>query len=126
MTQPARSVVAHHPVKNGTSTHGGGGGAAADTHLKHQVEELNMQLADMKIQIENLEKERDFYFGKLRDIEVICQGREEDEQNPLMKDVLAVLYATEDGFEAPIDEQIDDLNDLAVGDIQLDDPNEEY
>lgn len=38
-----------------------------------QVEELNAQLMESKLTIEGLEKERDFYFGKLRDIEVLCQ-----------------------------------------------------
>ena len=38
-----------------------------------QLEELNAQLMETKLSIEGLEKERDFYFGKLRDIEVLCQ-----------------------------------------------------
>ena len=29
-----------------------------------------MQMIEMKLCLENLERERDFYFGKLRDIEV--------------------------------------------------------
>jgi RP/EB family microtubule-associated protein len=40
-----------------------------------------------------LEKERDFYFGKLRDIEVLCQN--ESEKTPLIEEILKVLYATE-------------------------------
>lgn len=46
----------------------------------------------MKLTVQGLEKERDFYFGKLRDIEVICQ---EDEEQPIIKKLLEVLYATE-------------------------------
>ena len=38
-----------------------------------QMDELNAQLIESKLTIEGLEKERDFYFGKLRDIEVLCQ-----------------------------------------------------
>jgi RP/EB family microtubule-associated protein len=37
------------------------------------MDELNAQLIESKLTIEGLEKERDFYFGKLRDIEVLCQ-----------------------------------------------------
>ena len=35
-----------------------------------QLEELTQELVDTRLSIEGLEKERDFYFGKLRDIEV--------------------------------------------------------
>lgn len=50
--------------------------------------------------IEGLEKERDFYFGKLRDIEVMCQ-ESESENNPIIQKILDVLYATEEGFAPP-------------------------
>ena len=45
--------------------------------------------------IEGLEKERDFYFGKLRDIEVLCQ---EVEGSDFAQRVLNVLYQTEVTF----------------------------
>ena len=43
---------------------------AGDSAVAAQIEELSQQVLDMKLTIEGLEKERDFYFGKLRDIEV--------------------------------------------------------
>lgn len=58
-----------------------------------KIEELNNQIMELKVSVEGLEKERDFYFGKLRDIEVMCQ--ESDENNPLIQKILDVLYATE-------------------------------
>ncbi|GJQ76753.1 hypothetical protein Trydic_g15596 [Trypoxylus dichotomus] len=64
-----------------------------------KVEELTSQILELKVSVEGLEKERDFYFGKLRDIEVMCQ--ESDENNPLIQRILEVLYATEDGFAPP-------------------------
>jgi RP/EB family microtubule-associated protein len=64
-----------------------------------KVEELTAQIFELKTSVEGLEKERDFYFGKLRDIEVMCQ--ENDENNPLIQKILDVLYATEDGFAPP-------------------------
>ena len=48
----------------------------------------------MTLTIDGLEKERDFYFGKLRDIEVICQDGG-GEENPVLKSILNILYATE-------------------------------
>lgn len=49
---------------------------------------------DMKLTIDGLEKERDFYFGKLRDIELICQENECD-SNPVLGKIIHILYATE-------------------------------
>lgn len=49
---------------------------------------------DMKLTIDGLEKERDFYFGKLRDIELICQENEND-NNPVLGKIIHILYATE-------------------------------
>ena len=48
----------------------------------------------MQLTVEDLEKERDFYFGKLRDIEVICQ-EEEGAGSDLIQRILSILYATE-------------------------------
>lgn len=36
-----------------------------------QIEDLSNQLMDMRLNLEGLEKERDFYFSKLRDIEIL-------------------------------------------------------
>ena len=52
----------------------------------------------MKLTIEGLEKERDFYFGKLRDIEVLAQEYETDGGEFAQK-ALAVLYATEVNYQ---------------------------
>ncbi|KAM9338949.1 microtubule-associated protein RP/EB family member 3-like isoform 2-T2 [Symphorus nematophorus] len=69
--------------------------------------ELNQQLLDMKLTVEGLEKERDFYFGKLRDIELICQEHEND-NNPTISQIMDTLYATEEGFAPPDDDEIDE------------------
>lgn len=50
------------------------------------------------MQVEGLEKERDFYFGKLRDIEIMLQSVEGADTNPLAQSVFKILYATEEEF----------------------------
>ncbi|XP_034555884.1 microtubule-associated protein RP/EB family member 3-like isoform X1 [Notolabrus celidotus] len=70
-----------------------------------ELVELNQQLLDLKLTVEGLEKERDFYFGKLRDIEIICQ---DNENHPSMNKIMETLYATEDGFAPPEDEEIEE------------------
>ncbi|KAM6954189.1 microtubule-associated protein RP/EB family member 3b isoform 2-T2 [Aplochiton taeniatus] len=65
--------------------------------------ELNQQLLDLKLTVDGLEKERDFYFSKLRDIELLCQDND-DPTNPTLSKIMDVLYATEDGFAPPEDE----------------------
>lgn len=66
-----------------------------------QIDELSSQVTDLKLNLEGLEKERDFYFSKLRDIEILCQEDDEANPHPLMQKILEILYATEDGFAPP-------------------------
>lgn len=40
-------------------------------------------------------KERDFYFGKLRSIELLCE-KYEGQENSTIKEVSTILYATDD------------------------------
>jgi len=66
---------------------------------------IGLELAELKLTMEGLEKERDFYFEKLRDIEIMLQTMDEEsteeEKNPLMVKIFDVLYATTDEFEEP-------------------------
>jgi RP/EB family microtubule-associated protein len=76
---------------------GGGPGTAA----------LQAENNTLKETVVGLERERDFYFAKLRDIELLIQQAcEEDpeiekEEDGLIKHIQAILYSTEEGFEIP-------------------------
>ena len=51
--------------------------------------------------MDGLEKERDFYFDKLRDIEMMMQDREQEgEQSEMSAAIFKILYATAEGFES--------------------------
>jgi len=58
------------------------------------VTHVLLQLSDLKLTVDGLEKERDFYFSKLRDIEVLVQEHEKEDL-PVLKQIMSILYATE-------------------------------
>uniref|UniRef100_A0A1I7XHM6 Calponin-homology (CH) domain-containing protein n=1 Tax=Heterorhabditis bacteriophora TaxID=37862 RepID=A0A1I7XHM6_HETBA len=72
--------------------------------LKEQLDEATRQLAESDTVIASLEKERDFYFSKLRQIEVMCQDNESLGTVEVSR-MLEVLYETEEGFAPPEDEE---------------------
>lgn len=84
----------------GTAAGGAAVGGAAALALKQENE-------TMKEAIAGLEKERDFYFSKLRDIELLLQTAVENEvelandDNSMIKQIQVILYNTEEGFEIP-------------------------
>lgn len=53
------------------------------------------QITRLKLSIDSLEKERDFYFAKLRDIEILCQSPE-IESLPVVGAIRKILYAVDD------------------------------
>eukprot|EP00606_Chrysophyceae_sp_TOSAG23-5_P001322 GSChrysophyteH2.ASY1.ANO1.138.1 assembled CDS len=78
----------------------------ANKALVAEVQTLKAEKVEMKGDMIGLEKERDFYFDKLRDIEILLQDMEEeglfkgggDIGNEISTKVFKILYATADGF----------------------------
>ncbi|KAK6335315.1 hypothetical protein TWF718_010746 [Orbilia javanica] len=69
---------------------------------------LQAEVSTLKESVAGLERERDFYFSKLRDIELLLQESQEDsgeDKGAVIKKVQDILYSTEDGFEIPEEEQ---------------------
>ena len=77
----------------------------ANKALVNEVQGLNQANTDMRNEMIGLEKERDFYFDKLRDIEILLQDMEEDVDigkgagaAVLSSKIFKILYATAEGF----------------------------
>lgn len=86
-------------VGGATASAGAGVSSAAAAKLQTEVTALTETVA-------GLERERDFYFSKLRDIELLVQGAFEAEpelenDDGLLKQIQNILYSTEEGFEIP-------------------------
>ncbi|KAI1213202.1 calponin homology domain-containing protein [Annulohypoxylon truncatum] len=82
----------------------GGGGAASAALLQEN--------ATLKETVVGLERERDFYFSKLRDIELLIQQAVEEDpeiekaEDGLIKQIQTILYSTEEGFEIPAEGEV--------------------
>lgn len=79
------------PTPATTNKFGGGGGGASSA----QVTKLEGQVAELQSNNQILDKEREFYFSKLRLIEEMIQ-KNGYEEHPLGDTVLKILYAGED------------------------------
>lgn len=62
--------------------------------------DLEKQHTQLLATVSAVEKERNFYFGKLREIEILCQGGEPEDEpldyTDLAKQILSIMYKTED------------------------------
>lgn len=94
-TRKTGTTPVSRPAARGGSSLGAGSGP-----LKQENDQLKEAIA-------GLEKERDFYFSKLRDIELLLQTAIEQDpsiesdENGLVKNIQTILYSTEEGFEIP-------------------------
>ena len=102
----------------GSRTGGGGsssaGAAAAKAALeaeKGRSAELARTNSELQAAVDGLEKERDFYFGKLRDVEILLQSYDTEGSaeaggntptlTELKDSIFKILYAADDDFVDP-------------------------
>jgi len=89
-----------------------------DAELKTENLKLKKKVAEIELSMNGYEQERDFYFEKLRGIEVLLQVHEEKGQesnsNDVIQNIFRVLYARhEDGVQVTDDGEILDTS-LAI------------
>ncbi|KTG36315.1 hypothetical protein cypCar_00018756 [Cyprinus carpio] len=98
------------PVMSATPAKGEKELEAQVTQLNDQVDILNaiqifkqikniMVLNTLKLALEGVEKERDFYFGKLREVELLCQEQGQD-NGPFVERLMEVLYSADEQVSA--------------------------
>ncbi|POR37507.1 Microtubule integrity protein mal3 [Tolypocladium paradoxum] len=115
---PATGAAARAPVSTGGARRGTTTPASGPRVAKAAgpgTAALQQENATLKETVTGLERERDFYFSKLRDIELLIQQAcEEDpeiekQEDGLIKQIQTILYSTEEGFEIPEEgEALDD------------------
>ncbi|KAM8727474.1 microtubule-associated protein RP/EB family member 2 isoform 3-T4 [Acanthopagrus schlegelii] len=77
--------------------------AKGEKELVAQVTQLTEQVNTLKVALEGVEKERDYYFSKLREVELLCQ--EQGEENaPFVDRLMEVLYASDEQEGAELGE----------------------
>lgn len=95
-TRRAPAVAASSAGARTRTPLGSSGGGA-------QTAALTQENNALKETVQGLERERDFYFSKLRDIELLVQGAMEAEpelekdEGGLLKQIQTILYSTEVG-----------------------------
>lgn len=67
---------------------------AGGANSSGEIRALTKEITDLKLSVDLLEKERDFYFGKLRDIEILCQASDL-EAVPMSVAIKKILYAAD-------------------------------
>ncbi|CAK7322842.1 unnamed protein product [Dovyalis caffra] len=81
---------------------GRGSAVAGGANSSEEIQALSREITDLKLSVDLLEKERDFYFAKLRDIEILCQIPELEDL-PMGVAIKKILYAA-DAKESALEE----------------------
>lgn len=98
---------------------GSGHSPVDGTDYSEEIQALSKEITDLKLSVDLLEKERDFYFGKLRDIEVLCQTSEV-ENLPMAVAIKKILYAVDEKESALAEAQELLSESLNAGEVDPD------
>ncbi|KAK7703710.1 microtubule integrity protein mal3 [Botryosphaeria dothidea] len=108
---PAAAGGAPRAVSSSAARKPAAGGATSVARARTpqssaQTAALQQENNALKETVAGLERERDFYFSKLRDIELLIQNALEqdpelEKEDTILKSIQTILYSTEEGFEIP-------------------------
>ncbi|KAG7753659.1 hypothetical protein KL947_005191 [Ogataea haglerorum] len=116
------------PLSYSGSRVSSGHGPGIPSGVQEELKNLRAQAEELKLVQESLETERNFYFNKLRDIEIVTQNLNEKLQSSepvdvsmeqLISHIQEILYSTTEGFQIPSEDQIDGIgkeNDIKMVD----------
>ncbi|KAJ7491561.1 calponin homology domain-containing protein [Mycena galericulata] len=115
---PATLAPVRSGASGGQSAPGAGGRTPVSSHRSitpnaPAVQALTGQIHELSAHVEGLETERDFYFAKLRNIEILVQQKLEalegaGQDDETLREIQKTLHSTEDGFVVPEGEAVVD------------------
>lgn len=99
-TNPSHRVEALTPTPGTASARGRTPLGGGRVNQSAELQALQTQVGELTTHLEGLEKERDFYFDKLRQIEILVQQQmevleAEGKEDKTLKEIQAILYSTE-------------------------------
>ncbi|KAG0447083.1 hypothetical protein HPP92_028529 [Vanilla planifolia] len=84
---------ATHPSRKNDAASANPPQKASKLSTAAEVDAYDQQITEMKLFVDSLEKERDYYYSKLRDIEILCQ-HPEIEHLPIVEAIQRILYSS--------------------------------
>ncbi|KAE9609620.1 hypothetical protein Lal_00006698 [Lupinus albus] len=94
-------------------------GAVGRPNSSAEIQALSKEITELKLANDVLEKERAFYFGKLRDIEILCQVPEVEDA-PVSVAIKKILYA-DDAEESALDAAQGYLDQIMKAEAEIED-----
>lgn len=91
-----------------------------------QLAALTKTITELKLSVDEMEKERDFYFNKLRDIEILTQKVVDPNisSSLFFKQITEILYTTEEGFEIPHETTAVAASTTTIEDVTMNNHND--
>ncbi|KAI8841801.1 hypothetical protein BJ741DRAFT_529307 [Chytriomyces cf. hyalinus JEL632] len=110
LTSPTQASQARASVQPKQGSKPGVQAREPSTRPNSSKNDIQRQVAELQAEADTLERERNFYYLKLRDLEVLVLEKMEvainkynkqNDDNTVWREIQSILYATEEGFIRP-------------------------